>query len=285
MVSSWHPAKQNSTWWTLFIIRGWYTASELWRLVFEVQKFSLFQRCGMDSGRSSQWKLVHLNEVLMHKDGGALSWATFWSQLKTLSFSWGTVRDSLMAWLPGLQTGRGEPMSVISDTDVRGDLILSFLLAFILALSNVRGLSLVQQLKGDGTCGWEEDAGEWIGGGGIDVSQCWGRGTTPETTSLNPGEIEGGNWSWWDTLARPSPEGGNLSEVQETDRKRSEGSLSDTLRSCSLLWSWPPLPQTQPGFLGTMPLAGTGGGGDLNWWGLKASAGCEGGGGTLVTGG
>ena len=29
-----------------------------------------------------------------------------------------------MAWLPGLQTGRGEPMSVISDTDVRGDLIL-----------------------------------------------------------------------------------------------------------------------------------------------------------------
>ena len=144
----------------------------------------------------------------------------------------------------------------------------------------------MQQLAGDGgaACGWEEDAGEWIGGGGIDVSQCWGegqlnlarhswwawlpniysrvtqynmwkatwgRGTTPETTSLNPGEIDGGNWScqnifhkwhsdtswiaislryytWWDTLARPSPGGGNLSEVQDTDRSRSEGSLSDT---------------------------------------------------------
>ena len=65
-------------------------------------------------------------------------------------------------------------MSVISDIEVRGD--LSFLLAFILALSNVRGLSLVlQQLNGDdggATCGCEEDAGEWIGGGGIDVSQC-----------------------------------------------------------------------------------------------------------------
>ena len=119
-----------------------------------------------------------------------------------------------MAWLPGLQTGRGEPMSVISDTEVRGDLILekinmtimsneqhcadndihwnqskthhlfhitrlSFLLAFILALSNVRGLSLVQQLKGEGggaACCCDDDAGEWIGGGGIDVSQCWGEG-------------------------------------------------------------------------------------------------------------
>ena len=30
----------------------------------------------------------------------------------------------LIGWLPGLQTGRGEPMSVISDTEVRGDLIL-----------------------------------------------------------------------------------------------------------------------------------------------------------------
>ena len=30
----------------------------------------------------------------------------------------------LMAWLPGLQTGRGELMSVTSDKEVRGDLIL-----------------------------------------------------------------------------------------------------------------------------------------------------------------
>jgi len=75
-----------------------------------------------------------------------------------------------MAWLPGLQTGRGEPMSVISETEVRGDLILSFLLAFILAPSNVRGLSLMQQSEGDGcaACCCEEG----IGGGGIDVSQC-----------------------------------------------------------------------------------------------------------------
>jgi len=80
-----------------------------------------------------------------------------------------------MAWLPGLQTGRGEPMSVISDKEVRGDLILSFLLAFILALSKV-GFSLVQQLEGDGgatcCCCCNEDAGEGMGGGGIDVSQC-----------------------------------------------------------------------------------------------------------------
>jgi len=80
-----------------------------------------------------------------------------------------------MAWLPGLQTGRGEPKSVISDTEVRGDLILSFLLAFILALSKVRGLSLMQQFEGDGgtvCCCSEGAAGEGIGGGGIDVSQC-----------------------------------------------------------------------------------------------------------------
>ena len=103
-----------------------------------------------------------------------------------------------MAWLPGLQTGRGEPMSAISDTEVRGDLILnrmiseqfllppsfwklfqeyiihlSFLLAFILALSKVSAFSLMQQFEGDGgaTC-CKEDAGEGIGGGGIDVSQC-----------------------------------------------------------------------------------------------------------------
>ena len=97
----------------------------------------------------------------------------------------------LIAWLPGLQTGRGEPKSVISDTEVRGDLILhemasyqlafkqnkhlSFLLAFILALSKVRGLSLMQQFEGDGgtvCCCSEGAAGEGIGGGGIDVSQC-----------------------------------------------------------------------------------------------------------------
>ena len=54
---------------------------------------------------------------------------------------------------------------------------LSFLLAFSLALSKVRGLSSAQQLKPEGgaTCccwGWE-GAGGGIGGGGIDVSQCW----------------------------------------------------------------------------------------------------------------
>ena len=79
----------------------------------------------------------------------------------------------------------------------------------------------------------------------------WIRGTTPETTSLNPGDIDGGNWSyrmnewiccivlisdfrrqtWCDTLARPSPGGGNLSDVQETDRNRSEGSFSDTCKT------------------------------------------------------
>ena len=35
-----------------------------------------------------------------------------------------TSVSHLMAWLPGLQTGRGEPISVISDKEVRGDLIL-----------------------------------------------------------------------------------------------------------------------------------------------------------------
>ena len=25
----------------------------------------------------------------------------------------------------------------------------------------------------------------------------WSKGTTPDTTSLNPGEIDGGNWSCW----------------------------------------------------------------------------------------
>ena len=91
---------------------------------------------------------------------------------------------------------------MISDKEVRGDLILertiskqsllppsfwnlfqeqniihlSFLLAFILALSKVRGFSLVQQFEGDGgatcCCCCNEDAGEGMGGGGIDVSQC-----------------------------------------------------------------------------------------------------------------
>ena len=52
---------------------------------------------------------------------------------------------------------------------------LSFLLAFILAPSNVRGVSLMQQFEGDGGavgCCLEGAAGEGIGGGGIDVSQC-----------------------------------------------------------------------------------------------------------------
>ena len=54
---------------------------------------------------------------------------------------------------------------------------LSFLLAFSLALSKVRGLSSAQQLRGEGgaaCCCWGwEGAGGGIGGGGIDVSQCW----------------------------------------------------------------------------------------------------------------
>ena len=36
--------------------------------------------------------------------------------------------------------------------------------------------------------------------------------------------------TWCDTLARPSPGGGNLSDVQETDRNLSEGSVSDACK-------------------------------------------------------
>ena len=62
--------------------------------------------------------------------------------------------------------------------DIRVRIIyLSFLLAFSLALSKVRGLSSAQQLRGEGgaaCCCWGwEGAGGGIGGGGIDVSQCW----------------------------------------------------------------------------------------------------------------
>ena len=197
--------------------------------MLKVQKFSLFQRCGMDSGQS-QWWIVSSSQRDLALESAI--WRKFRNQLNTLSF---TARESLklrwwdmvwqyftktfhlMAWLPGLQTGRGEPMSVISDKEVRGDLILnrviskqclpppsfwklfqeqvtttaklwtcksfyiihlSFLLAFILALSKVRGFSLMQQFEGDGgatCCCCNEDAGEGMGGGGIDVSQCWGK--------------------------------------------------------------------------------------------------------------
>ena len=30
---------------------------------------------------------------------------------------------------------------------------------------------------------------------GIEKEVTWSKGTTPDTTSLNPGEIDGGNWS------------------------------------------------------------------------------------------
>ena len=67
---------------------------------------------------------------------------------------------------------------------------------------------------------WGEEAGGGLGGGGTEVSQRGGRGTTPET-SLKPGEMEGGSWSWFDTLALDREGGGNLSSVQETERRRS----------------------------------------------------------------
>ena len=148
-------------------------------------------------------------------------WATIWSQLKTLSFNWGTVSetlkesyfiisknfsfppDGLAAWVTNW--ARGTNIGDFRQRSARrphseGNKVyfyceqqriaytcktapitiahLSFLLAFILALSNVRGLSLPQQLDGKGvaTCCCEEDTGEGIGGGGIDVSQCWGMG-------------------------------------------------------------------------------------------------------------
>ena len=153
-------------------------------------------------------------------------WATIWSQLKTLSFNWGTVSETLKesyfiiskklqfpTWWPGClgyKLGEGNqyrwfPTKKCAATSFwreQSVLLLwtlfieqqriaytcktapitiahlSFLLAFILALSNVRGLSLPQQLDGKGvaTCCCEEDTGEGIGGGGIDVSQCWGMG-------------------------------------------------------------------------------------------------------------
>ena len=71
------------------------------RLVLIVQKFSLFQHSGVDSGRS-QRQFIHLNQIMSLWQLSACPsqsdneiWAEQCSQLKTLSFNWDTARDTL----------------------------------------------------------------------------------------------------------------------------------------------------------------------------------------------
>ena len=102
-----------------------------------------------------------------------------------------------MAWLPAALTGLGVLLSQTSETEVLGERVLggrnqprqvsregegntdlSFLLALILAESKVR---VGRSARGEVGSGARGGGAGW-GGGGTEVSQCWGSGTTPETS-------------------------------------------------------------------------------------------------------